>query len=294
MPKASDPDFDLANRDSVRSVVAAVLAGLCHPSCSSELRWTRRCCGLLRRQCGGDNSPARCHRVAATDATPGRRCEQRERVRQFHGRADHRGHAGRSGQSLCGEQDGDGSDGANLRRSTTTRHHAPVQLHGCRSGEPFFVPKLVAHFAERRPSIELGNLDVVRDFSDVRGIAEAYVRLLTAEVSGGITNLCSGVGHPLRWILQQLSELSGHELELKVNESFVRTSEVHRLVGSNAIMRAALLANFRSVTSARRSSRCLTRGLHDTLPLSIAAVMRQTACPRRSRPTTSAASLRPR
>ena len=130
------------------------------------------------------------------------------------------------------------------REPTSTDYHSSSRARSITPGvgqaDHFLVPKLVAHFAERRSSIELGNLDVVRDFSDVRGIAEAYVRLLTAEVSGGITNLCSGVGHPLRWILRQLSELSGHELELKVNEAFVRTSEVHRLVGSNAIMRAAL------------------------------------------------------
>lgn len=116
----------------------------------------------------------------------------------------------------------------------------PFNYTGVGQGVQFLVPKLVAHFAQRRPAIELGNLDVVRDFSDVRRVAEAYVRLLTAQVPGAVTNLCSGVGRSLRWVLDQLRELSGHDLDVRVNPAFVRSSEVHRLVGSSATMEAAL------------------------------------------------------
>jgi nucleoside-diphosphate-sugar epimerase len=116
----------------------------------------------------------------------------------------------------------------------------PFNYTGAGQAESFLVPKLVAHFARRAPAIELGNIDVVRDFSDVRAVAQAYVRLLGAEVPGGVVNLCSGTGRSLRWILEQLTELSGHALEIKVNPAFVRTAEVHRLVGSPARMRAAL------------------------------------------------------
>jgi nucleoside-diphosphate-sugar epimerase len=116
----------------------------------------------------------------------------------------------------------------------------PFNYTGVGQAESFLIPKLVAHFAERRPFVELGNLDVVRDFSDVRTVAQAYVRLLCAEVSDAVTNLCSGEGRSLRWVLQQLRELSGHEIEIRVNPAFVRATEVHRLVGSRSRMEAAL------------------------------------------------------
>jgi len=116
----------------------------------------------------------------------------------------------------------------------------PFNYTGVGQAGSFLVPKLVAHFAQRRPFVELGNLDVVRDFSDVRSVAEAYLRLLTADVPEGVTNLCSGVGRSLRWVLEQLAELSGHSLEIRVNPEFVRASEVHRLVGSCSRMEAAL------------------------------------------------------
>jgi nucleoside-diphosphate-sugar epimerase len=116
----------------------------------------------------------------------------------------------------------------------------PFNYTGVGQAESFLVPKLVAHFADRKPFVELGNLDVVRDFSDVRAVAQAYLRLLSAEVPEAVTNLCSGVGRSLRWVLQQLRELSGHDLEVRVNPAFVRASEVHRLVGSRSRMEATL------------------------------------------------------
>lgn len=116
----------------------------------------------------------------------------------------------------------------------------PFNYTGVGQSASFLVPKLVAHFAQRRPFVELGNLDVVRDFSDVRTVAQSYVRLLTADVPDRVTNLCSGVGRSLRWVVEQLAELSGHKIEVRVNPAFVRATEVHRLVGSSSRMEAAL------------------------------------------------------
>lgn len=116
----------------------------------------------------------------------------------------------------------------------------PFNYTGAGQARHFLIPKLVSHFAERRSVIELGNLDVVRDFSDVRAVAEAYARLLTAEAPPRVVNLCSGVGRSLRSVLDDLTELSGHRIEVWVNPSFVRANEVHRLVGSPERLRAAV------------------------------------------------------
>lgn len=116
----------------------------------------------------------------------------------------------------------------------------PFNYTGVGQARQFLIPKLVEHFAERRPVIELGNLDVVRDFSDVRWIAEAYTRLLEAASPPAIVNLCSGVGRSLQQLLDDLTALSGHRIKVRVNPEFVRASEVHRLVGSAERLRATL------------------------------------------------------
>jgi nucleoside-diphosphate-sugar epimerase len=86
----------------------------------------------------------------------------------------------------------------------------------------------------------LGNIDVERDFSDVRMLADAYVRLLGSEAAGTVVNVCSGVGRSLRSVLAELKAISGHEPELRVAQHLVRRAEVHRLVGSNVRLRALI------------------------------------------------------
>lgn len=102
-------------------------------------------------------------------------------------------------------------------------------------GQPahFLVPKLVRHYAERLPSIKLGNLDVARDFSDVRALAAAYCRLLVAPLVGTEVNICSGIGWSLQSILDHLATLTGHAPRIEVDPALVRASEVKRLVGGN-------------------------------------------------------------
>lgn len=109
----------------------------------------------------------------------------------------------------------------------------PFNYTGRGQSESFLLPKIVAHARKNAPIIELGNLDVARDFSDVRTIATTYVRLLSAPDSAGETfNVCSGHAVSLRSVIETVSRLSGHDLEVKVNPEFVRANEVRTLCGS--------------------------------------------------------------
>jgi nucleoside-diphosphate-sugar epimerase len=113
----------------------------------------------------------------------------------------------------------------------------PFNYTGPGQPEAFLIPKLVAHYAGRRPVLELGNIDVERDFSDVRMLADAYLRLLSTEQAGLVVNVCSSVGRSLRSVLADLKAITGHEPELRVSPQLVRRAEVHRLVGSNRRLR---------------------------------------------------------
>lgn len=110
----------------------------------------------------------------------------------------------------------------------------PFNYTGVGQTENFLVPKLVAHYAQRRPILELGNIDIERDFSDVRFLADAYARLLSTGTAGTIVNVCSGQPRSLRSILEELHSLTGHQPELCVAAHLVRRAEVLRLTGSNA------------------------------------------------------------
>lgn len=115
----------------------------------------------------------------------------------------------------------------------------PFNYTGRGQSERFLVPKIAAAFRKRAPGIELGNLDVSRDFSDVRDIAAAYAGLADAG-SQGIFNLCSGTARSIADILQMSRQITGHDLDVMVNPDFVRANEIKTLVGSNTRLCAAL------------------------------------------------------
>jgi len=115
----------------------------------------------------------------------------------------------------------------------------PFNYTGRGQSPSFLVPKIVDAYRRRGMSLELGNLEVERDFCDVRDVADAYARLLYAE-PGGVLNICSGTATSLREVVRAAHQLSGHELEVKVNPDFVRANEVKRLRGSNARLLARL------------------------------------------------------
>ena len=107
----------------------------------------------------------------------------------------------------------------------------PFNYTGVGQSSRFLIPKIVEHFKARAPIIELGNVNVARDFSDVRDVARYYYKLADAKPLGEIVNLCSGKSISLLRCLDVASELSGHELKVKVNPSFLRDNEVTRLAG---------------------------------------------------------------
>ncbi|MBU2836585.1 NAD-dependent epimerase/dehydratase family protein [Acidithiobacillus thiooxidans] len=112
----------------------------------------------------------------------------------------------------------------------------PFNYTGVGQDDQFLIPKIVSHFKRRAPFIELGNLDVSRDFSDVRDVVDRYVHLLldAEDVAGQTFNVCSGQAHSLREIMTLTEQLSGHSLDIRVNPAFVRANEVPRLLGSAA------------------------------------------------------------
>ncbi|UOV06583.1 GDP-mannose 4,6-dehydratase [Pseudoxanthomonas sp. F37] len=117
----------------------------------------------------------------------------------------------------------------------------PFNYTGVGQASNYLLPKIVAHFRRRAERIELGNLDVSRDFSDVRTVVHLYRRLVeTRDAVGGTYNISSGQAHSLREVVAMCSELTGHDLEIEVNPAFVRANEVKVLRGDNASLRALL------------------------------------------------------
>jgi len=108
----------------------------------------------------------------------------------------------------------------------------PFNYTGVGQKGDFLIPKLIRHFANQYPFIELGNLNIEREFNDVHTICSAYFNLLELGEPGEIYNVCTGQARSLKFVLDSLSDLSGYLPEIRVNPDFVRTSEVLRMCGN--------------------------------------------------------------
>ncbi len=107
----------------------------------------------------------------------------------------------------------------------------PFNYSGPGQGKQFLIPKIVDHYRRRQPFIELGNLQVVREFSDIRLVVEVYRRLLESAALGETVNVCSGVGVALGDIIAKMNALAGYTIEVRVNPELVRSNEIPRLIG---------------------------------------------------------------
>ncbi|WP_062732352.1 NAD-dependent epimerase/dehydratase family protein [Sphingobium abikonense] len=108
----------------------------------------------------------------------------------------------------------------------------PFNYTGVGQSPSFLIPKIIDHVRRRAPEIELGNLDVARDFSDVRMVVDAYARLIEEPAAiGGTFNVCSGEATSLGQLLDSIRRLSGRDFKVRVNPAFVRADEVKSLCG---------------------------------------------------------------
>jgi nucleoside-diphosphate-sugar epimerase len=110
----------------------------------------------------------------------------------------------------------------------------PFNYTGPGQAEHFLVPKIVKHFRERAPYIELGNLQVSRDYSDVEDVVSTYLALLKSDARSEVVNICSGRAIALLDIVEMMNDIAGYRIEVRVSPEFVRQNEVPRLIGSRA------------------------------------------------------------
>jgi GDP-4-dehydro-6-deoxy-D-mannose reductase len=84
---------------------------------------------------------------------------------------------------------------------------------------------------DAEPVIRVGNLDAVRDFTDVRDMVRAYWLAVRKARAGEVYNIASGRGIRIRDLLDQLIELAEVEVRVEVDQDRLRPSDVEVLIG---------------------------------------------------------------
>ncbi len=126
--------------------------------------------------------------------------------------------------------------GSRVVLSRSFSHTGPGQT------ESFVLPSFARQCARIKagidpPVIRTGNLDVKRDFLDVRDVVRAYRMLLEKGKDGETYNVSSGMGLDLGEALEKLISIAGIDVIVKQDPALMRPVDVKVLVGDSTKLR---------------------------------------------------------
>lgn len=112
---------------------------------------------------------------------------------------------------------------------------------GAGQRDTFVLPGFARQVAEirlgrRDRRVEVGNIEIKRDFSNVEDVCKAYRRLLESGRPGAVYNVCSGSSYSLRELLEKLATLAGVDIDIVVDPKRVRPVDMEELRGDYALL----------------------------------------------------------
>jgi GDP-4-dehydro-6-deoxy-D-mannose reductase len=114
---------------------------------------------------------------------------------------------------------------------------------GPRRGQVFVTSNFCSQVAAiehglQEPVIRVGNIEAIRDFTDVRDMVRAYWLGVTKGKPGEVYNIASGQGIRIREMLDRVLALSRVEVKVEVDPARLRPSDVEILIGDSSKFRA--------------------------------------------------------
>lgn len=115
---------------------------------------------------------------------------------------------------------------------------------GPRQNDKFVIPSFVKQLLNAKTTetqrIDVGNIEIVRDFLDVRDVVEAYHKILIEGKIGEIYNVCSGNGIKLKEIINIVAEQLSITPEIYVDKNRLRPTDNLIIVGDNTKLKSEL------------------------------------------------------
>lgn len=113
-------------------------------------------------------------------------------------------------------------------------HAGPGQTKG------FFIPDMASQIVEiendsSKSEISVGNLESVRDVSDVRDIVTAYKLAIEKDfLPGEAYNVCSGNGFKMKDLLEKLLKMAKKEITVVYDPKRIRPADIQTTIGNNS------------------------------------------------------------
>ena len=114
---------------------------------------------------------------------------------------------------------------------------------GPRRGQVFVTSNFCSQVAAielglQEPVIRVGNIEAIRDFTDVRDMVRAYWLAVTKARPGEVYNIATGNGIRIREMLERLISLAAVEVKIEVDPDRLRPSDVEILIGDASKFKA--------------------------------------------------------
>jgi GDP-4-dehydro-6-deoxy-D-mannose reductase len=121
----------------------------------------------------------------------------------------------------------------------------PFNHTGCGQSPAFVLPSIAKQFAEielgvRPPKLNLGDIGVRRDFTDVRDVVRAYKMILEHGRTFEVYNVCSGVAVLLSEVIEMFQAISGIDVTIEVAPDKIRKREVGQVYGDPGKLQAEI------------------------------------------------------
>lgn len=110
----------------------------------------------------------------------------------------------------------------------------PFNYTGIGQNERFLIPKIVKCFKNKERTLELGNIEVSREFGDVRNVVNLYKKLLEQPLRGVTVNVCTEKPYKIDDIIKKCNKISGYMPEIVVSQNFKRDNEINILYGDRS------------------------------------------------------------
>lgn len=116
---------------------------------------------------------------------------------------------------------------------------------GPRQKDIFVVSSFVKQLVEMSQNqtgktLKVGNIEIVRDFLDVRDVVDAYYKILTIGKTGEIYNVCSSNGVKLKELIKIITQILKIDIQIEVDSSKIRPSDSNIIIGDNSKIKKEL------------------------------------------------------
>ena len=106
----------------------------------------------------------------------------------------------------------------------------PFNHIGERQTTDFAIPSFVSQIVEiengKRDKLRVGNLDAIRDFTDVKDVVKAYILLMNQAVTGEVYNIASHTGYSMKEVLDIMIKLAKIDVKIEQDPARMRPSDI--------------------------------------------------------------------